>query len=62
MVALRNVEDRFNRRLKYPYVIFTEATITEAVRSKADWLTEGRATFGAEGQISFTSDYIKPSF
>ncbi|KAF8518758.1 nucleotide-diphospho-sugar transferase [Gautieria morchelliformis] len=45
MVALRNIEDRFNRRLKYPYVVFTEAAITEAIQSKADWITEGRTTF-----------------
>lgn len=53
MIALRNIEDRFNRRLKYPYVVLTEATITEEIQNKADWITEGRATFGAVvlGQI-----------
>ncbi|KAF8518759.1 nucleotide-diphospho-sugar transferase [Gautieria morchelliformis] len=45
IVALRNIEDRFNRRLKYPYVVLTEAAITEAVRDKVAWVTEGRATF-----------------
>ena len=46
-MALRNIEDRFNRRLKYPYVLLTEANVTEAIRDKVDWITEGRATFGA---------------
>ena len=45
-MALRNIEDRFNRRLKYPYVLLTEANITEAIQDKVDWITEGRATFG----------------
>lgn len=50
-MALMNVEDRFNRRLKYPYVLFLaedelEGAITEEVRRKVDWITEGRATFG----------------
>ncbi|KIJ48900.1 glycosyltransferase family 15 protein, partial [Sphaerobolus stellatus SS14] len=35
---------RFNRRLKYPYVLFTEANITEEVHEKVRWITEGRAT------------------
>ena len=46
MVALRNIEDRFNHRLKYPYVLLTEANITEAIQDKANWITEGRVTFG----------------
>ncbi|KAF8588713.1 glycosyltransferase family 15 protein [Ramaria rubella] len=45
MVALRNIEDRFNRRLQYPYVVLTEANITEEMQQKVDWITEGRATF-----------------
>ncbi|KIJ49679.1 glycosyltransferase family 15 protein [Sphaerobolus stellatus SS14] len=45
LVALRNVEDRFNRRLQYPYVILTEATITEEIQQKADWITDKRAKF-----------------
>ncbi|KIJ48935.1 glycosyltransferase family 15 protein [Sphaerobolus stellatus SS14] len=45
LVALRNIEDRFNRRLKYPYVLLTEANITEEVHGKVRWITEGRAKF-----------------
>jgi hypothetical protein len=45
------VEDRFNRRLKYPIVLFTSEDevhfITDEVRAKVHWITEGRATFGA---------------
>ncbi|KAF8646951.1 hypothetical protein AX16_007042 [Volvariella volvacea WC 439] len=44
--TLHNVEDRFNRRLKYPYVLLTEANITSELRDKIDWITEGRASFG----------------
>jgi len=51
LVALQNVEDRFNRRLKYPIVLFTAEDevqfITDEVRAKVRWITEGRATFGA---------------
>ncbi|KAF8588714.1 glycosyltransferase family 15 protein [Ramaria rubella] len=45
MMALLNIEDRFNRRLKYPYVLLTEYNITHETRRKVDWITEGRATF-----------------
>lgn len=54
MVALRNIEDRFNRRLKYPYVILTEANITQATQEKINWITEGRATVGTVGLKTFT--------
>jgi mannosyltransferase len=51
VAALQNVEDRFNRRLKYPIVLFTAEDevhfITDEVRAKVRWITEGRATFGA---------------
>lgn len=51
LVALQNVEDRFNRRFKYPIVLFTTEDevhlITDEVREKIRWITEGRATFGA---------------
>ena len=51
LVALQNVEDRFNRRLKYPIALFTAEDevhfITDEVRAKVHWITEGRATFGA---------------
>ena len=51
LVALQNVEDRFNRRLKYPIVLFMAEDevhfITDEIREKIRWITEGRATFGA---------------
>jgi len=45
LVSIRNIEDRFNRRLKYPYVILTEATITDELWDKLDYITEGRGIF-----------------
>ncbi|KAF8520399.1 nucleotide-diphospho-sugar transferase [Hysterangium stoloniferum] len=47
VVSIRNIEDRFNRRLKYPYVILTEATITDELRDKLNYVTEGRGTFAS---------------
>jgi len=51
LVALQNVEDRFNRRLQYPIVLFTAEDevrfITDEVKAKVRWITEGRAIFGA---------------
>ncbi|KIK59648.1 glycosyltransferase family 15 protein [Collybiopsis luxurians FD-317 M1] len=49
-LALLNVENRFNRRLQYPYVLFTaseeeSAMINEEERRKIDWITQGRAKF-----------------
>jgi Glycolipid 2-alpha-mannosyltransferase len=48
--ALRNIEDRFNRRLKYPLVLFTtedeKSAVSESFKAKVNWITEGRATFG----------------
>ncbi|KAF8884803.1 nucleotide-diphospho-sugar transferase [Infundibulicybe gibba] len=44
LMALKNVEDRFNRRLKYPYVLLTEAEISPELQDKISWATEGRAT------------------
>ncbi|KAF9266974.1 nucleotide-diphospho-sugar transferase [Marasmius fiardii PR-910] len=50
-IALRSTENSFNRRLKYPYVLLmTEeelTEVTEEMRGKIDWITEGRATFAA---------------
>jgi mannosyltransferase len=47
--ALMNVEDRFNRRLKYPYVLFTAenevAALTDEIKAKVHYITEGRVTF-----------------
>ncbi|KAG7088571.1 hypothetical protein E1B28_012550 [Marasmius oreades] len=49
ILALYNVENRFNRRLKYPYVLFmTEdelAAVSNEDKKKIDWITEGRAKF-----------------
>lgn len=50
-LALLNVENRFNRRFQYPYVLFTaseeeSAMITEEEKRKIDWITQGRAKFG----------------
>ncbi|KDR70716.1 hypothetical protein GALMADRAFT_159829 [Galerina marginata CBS 339.88] len=57
LVALQNVEDRFNRRLKYPIVLFTAEDevdfITDEVRTKASWITEGRATFATTTKESW---------
>ncbi|KAJ3883811.1 nucleotide-diphospho-sugar transferase [Lentinula edodes] len=49
-LALLNVENRFNRRLQYPYVLFTaseeeSAMVTEEDKRKIDWITQGRAKF-----------------
>ncbi|KAK1232930.1 hypothetical protein PQX77_003943 [Marasmius sp. AFHP31] len=50
-LALKSTENSFNRRLKYPYVLFmTEDEIHEVpleMRAKIDWITEGRASFAA---------------
>jgi hypothetical protein len=49
-MTLYNIEDRFNRRLKYPYVLFSSesevSVVTAELRAKVDYITEGRATFG----------------
>ncbi|KAJ7573420.1 nucleotide-diphospho-sugar transferase [Mycena floridula] len=51
IMALRNVEDRFNRRLGYPYVLFMVEgefeELSEIDKKKIEWVTEGRATFAA---------------
>lgn len=49
LLALRNVEDRFNHRLQYPYVLFTvsgeESQISSTDRLKIDHITNGRTTW-----------------
>lgn len=50
-LALLNVENRFNRRFQYPYVLFTaseeeDALISAEERRRIDWITQGRAKFG----------------
>ncbi|GLB43264.1 putative glycosyltransferase family 15 protein [Lyophyllum shimeji] len=49
MLTLRNVEERFNRRLKYPYVLFMVEgeleQVTEVQRARIEHITEGRAKF-----------------
>ncbi|KAG6910070.1 hypothetical protein DXG01_013520 [Tephrocybe rancida] len=48
-LALRNVEDRFNRRLKYPYrLVMVEGEyeeVTEVQKERIAHITEGRAKF-----------------
>ncbi|KAF5383820.1 hypothetical protein D9615_003832 [Tricholomella constricta] len=50
-LALGNVEDRFNRRLKYPYVLFMVEgeydQVTEVQKERIEHITEGRAKFAA---------------
>lgn len=53
MMALLNIEDRFNRRLKYPYVLLTEGSITLEMQEKVNWITEGRATFGMFSLVNY---------
>ncbi|KIJ49903.1 glycosyltransferase family 15 protein [Sphaerobolus stellatus SS14] len=43
--AIRTIEDRFNRRLQYPYVLFTDGEIPQDIQNKLNWLTEGRGRF-----------------
>ncbi|KAJ7579801.1 nucleotide-diphospho-sugar transferase [Mycena floridula] len=49
--ALQNVEGRFNRRLKYPYVLFMvegeHEEVSDVDMKRIEWITEGRATFAA---------------
>lgn len=45
VVAIKNIEDRFNHRLKYPYVIFTETSVSQIIRDKVDWVSKGRVTW-----------------
>ncbi|KAG6891855.1 hypothetical protein C0992_003236, partial [Termitomyces sp. T32_za158] len=48
-LALKNVEDRFNRRLKYPYIMFMVEgeyeEVTEVQKERIAHITEGRAKF-----------------
>ncbi|TFK62363.1 nucleotide-diphospho-sugar transferase [Pluteus cervinus] len=46
LMALKNIEDRFNRRLKYPYVLLTDSAtnISDELSEKVRCITEGRAT------------------
>jgi hypothetical protein len=56
-LALLSVENRFNRRLQYPYVIFTVGEeideISEEDKAKIHWITQGRATFGTHSPLFF---------
>ncbi|KAF8990320.1 nucleotide-diphospho-sugar transferase [Cyathus striatus] len=55
--ALTSVEDRFNRRLKYPYVLFTSEdevpALTDEIKAKIHYITEGRATFATTTKESW---------
>ncbi|PPQ86782.1 hypothetical protein CVT25_012387 [Psilocybe cyanescens] len=57
LVALQNVEDRFNRRLKYPIILFTAEDevhfITEEVKAKANHITDGRVSFATATKESW---------
>ncbi|KAH9475579.1 O-glycoside alpha-1,2-mannosyltransferase-like protein 3 [Psilocybe cubensis] len=57
LVALQNVEDRFNRRLKYPIILFTAEDeahfITEDIKAKASHITNGRASFATATKESW---------
>jgi hypothetical protein len=48
--TILNVEDRFNRRLKYPYVLFMTqddlAIVPDDFKAKINQITERRATIG----------------
>ncbi|THV07839.1 nucleotide-diphospho-sugar transferase [Dendrothele bispora CBS 962.96] len=50
-LALLNVENRFNRRLQYPYVLFMVEDeinqVSDEDKEKINWITQGRATFAA---------------
>lgn len=49
-LALKNVEERFNRRLKYPYLLFMVEgeydEVTEVQKERIAYITQGRAKFG----------------
>lgn len=55
-MALYNIEDRLNRRLEYPYVLFTShdeaSSITEEIKAKVAHITDGRATFGTSVSVN----------
>uniref|UniRef100_A0A0W0F3C2 Glycosyltransferase family 15 protein n=2 Tax=Moniliophthora roreri TaxID=221103 RepID=A0A0W0F3C2_MONRR len=57
ILALLSVENRFNRRLKYPYVLFMSkdelTTVSDDVKAKISWITEGRAEFAAVTEESW---------
>ncbi|KAF8992415.1 nucleotide-diphospho-sugar transferase [Cyathus striatus] len=55
--ALMSVEDRFNRRLKYSYVLFTSEdevpALTDEIKAKIHYITEGRAIFATTKKKSW---------
>ncbi|KAF9066878.1 nucleotide-diphospho-sugar transferase [Rhodocollybia butyracea] len=66
-LALLNVENRFNRRLQYPYVLLTaneeeDAMISHEYRQKIDWITQGRAKFAILTEESWgVPDFYDPA-
>ncbi|KAG7090432.1 hypothetical protein E1B28_009551 [Marasmius oreades] len=48
-VTLRSIENSFNRRLKYPYVVFMSedelGQVTDEMRGRVDGITDGKVTF-----------------
>ncbi|KAG6900628.1 hypothetical protein C0993_007303 [Termitomyces sp. T159_Od127] len=64
-LALKNVEERFNRRLKYPYLLFMVEgeydEVTEVQKERIDYITQGRAKFGSPTDIERCVDGIQVS-
>ncbi|KAG5337048.1 NineTeen Complex (NTC) component [Termitomyces sp. Mn162] len=65
-MALRNVEDRFNSRLKYPYILFMAEgeydEVTEVQKERIAYITEGRAKFAAVPKSQWdTPDFLDKS-
>lgn len=56
-MALKTIEDRFNKRLQYPYVLFSEANPTEEFSQKAARITNGRASFGLNHSLITIASY-----
>ncbi|KAG6889017.1 hypothetical protein C0992_006771 [Termitomyces sp. T32_za158] len=56
-LALKNIEDHFNRKLKYPYVLFMVEgeydEVTEVQKERIAHITEGRAKFGGFFPLRF---------
>ncbi|KAF8990311.1 nucleotide-diphospho-sugar transferase [Cyathus striatus] len=55
--ALMDIEDRFNRRLKYPYVLFISEdeapALTDEIKAKIHYITEGRASYATTTKESW---------
>ncbi|KAH0582475.1 hypothetical protein H2248_010419 [Termitomyces sp. 'cryptogamus'] len=65
-LALRNVENRFNRRLKYPYLLFMVEgeydEVTEVQKERIAHITQGRARFAEVPKSHWdTPDFLDKS-